>query len=255
MLIDTHAHRTDPRFEGSANIIAEMETDGLERIISVGFNEFTSAYSVQIAEANEKIYAAVGVHPSDANEAGHGYIGTLKDLAASEKCVAIGEIGLDYHYEDTDKAAQHRVLIEQLELVREVNLPAAFHVRDAYGDFFEVIKNYRDRLTAGAIMHCFSGSKETALAYAEMGFYISFSGSITFKNSKAGEIISALPLSQILIETDCPYLAPTPHRGELNYPKYVRFQAEKIAEVRGMKVCDVIDATTENAYRAFPKLK
>ena len=104
-------------------------------------------------------------------------------------------------------------------------------------------------------MHCFSGSKETALVYAEMGFYISFSGSITFKNSKAGEIISALPLSQILIETDCPYLAPTPHRGELNYPKYVRFQAEKIAEVRGLKVEDVIKITTENAYRAFPKLK
>ena len=114
MLIDTHAHLTDPRFEGSGEIISNMEADGLERIISVGFNEFTSAYSVRIAEANEKIYAAVGVHPSDANEVGQGYIGTLKDLASSDKCVAIGEIGLDYHYENTDKAAQHRVLTEQL---------------------------------------------------------------------------------------------------------------------------------------------
>ena len=232
MLIDTHAHLTDVKYGGAREIIASMDADGLERIIAVGFNEFTSAYSVRIAEENEKIFAAVGVHPSDAAMAGQGYIGALGELCDSEKCVAIGEIGLDYHYEDTDKRAQHRVLIQQLELAREKKLPAIFHVRDAYGDFYEIIKKHRDCLTAGAVMHCFSGSKETALAYTEMGYYISFSGSITFKNSKAGEIIAALPLDKILIETDCPYLAPTPHRGEINYPKYVRYQAEKIAEVK-----------------------
>lgn len=255
MLIDTHAHLTDPKYHGAKEIIDGMTADGLERIICVGFNEFSSAYSVKLAEENEKIYAAVGVHPSDAPDAGQGYINALRELSYSDKCVAIGEIGLDYHYEDTDKDAQHRALCEQIELAVETKLPVAFHVRDAYGDFYEVMKNYADRLKGNGVMHCFSGSKETALIYAEMGFYISFSGSITFKNSRAGEIITALPMEKILIETDCPYLAPTPHRGEINYPKYVRYQAEKIAEVRGMTVDEVIDITTENAYRAFPKMK
>lgn len=255
MLIDTHAHLTDTKYGGAREIIDSMEADGLERIITVGFNEFSSAYSVRIAEENEKIFAAVGVHPSDAAAVGQGYLGTLADLCASEKCVAIGEIGLDYHYEDTDKKAQHRVLIEQLELVREKKLPAVFHVRDAYGDFYDIIKSHRDCLTAGAVMHCFSGSKETALAYVDMGYYISFSGSITFKNSKAAEIIEALPLDRILIETDCPYLAPTPHRGEINYPKYVALQAQKIAEIRNMSVEEITEITRRNAYNAFPKLK
>lgn len=255
MLIDTHAHLTDPVYGGAEEIIADMESDGLERIIAVGYNEFTSAYSVAIAEAHEKVYAAVGVHPSDANKVGQGYLGALAELAERDKCVAIGEIGLDYHYEDTDKEAQKRVLTEQLELVREVKLPAAFHVRDAYGDFYDIIKAHRYCLGAGGVMHCFSGSKETALTYVDMGFYISFSGSITFKNSRAGEIIAALPMDRILIETDCPYLAPTPHRGTTNYPKYVRCQAEKIAEVRGMDAEEVIAITSQNAYRAFPKLK
>ncbi len=254
MLIDTHAHLTDPVYVGARQIVNDMEADGLERIIAVGYNEFTSAYSVQIAERYEKVFAAVGVHPSDANKTGQGYLGTLENLAACAKCVAMGEIGLDYHYDDTDKDAQHSILCEQLELISRVQLPAIFHVRDAYGDFYNIIKEYRDRLTAGAVMHCFSGSKETALMYADMGFYISFSGSITFKNSHAGEIIAALPLDRILIETDCPYLAPVPHRGETNYPKYVRYQAEKIAEVRGMSVEDVIEITRVNAYRAFPKM-
>ena len=128
-------------------------------------------------------------------------------------------------------------------------------MRDAYGDFYDVIREHREYLTSGAIMHCFSGSKETALQYVDMGFYISFSGSITFKNSKAAEIISALPLDRILVETDCPYLAPTPFRGKVNYPAYVRYQAEKIAEVRGMSFEEIASITTENAYRAFPKMK
>lgn len=255
MLIDTHAHLTDPRYEGAGEIISSMASDGLERIITVGFNEFSSSYAVKLAEENEKIFAAVGVHPSDAAEAGIGYLGAIKDLAQSEKCVAIGEIGLDYHYSDTNREVQIRALHEQLELVKETKLPAVFHVRDAYGDFYDVIKHNIHNLPCGAIMHCYSGSKETALQYVGLGFYISFSGSITFKNSKAHEIIEALPLDKILIETDCPYLAPTPHRGELNYPKYVLYQAQKIAEVKNLSVDEVIEVTAANAYKAFPKLK
>ena len=255
MLIDTHAHLTDPEYHGAREIIDSMALDGLEKIVAVSFNEFTSAYSVKIAEQNEDVYAAVGVHPSEALDAGEGYLGTLEALAAHPKCVAIGEIGLDYHYEDTNKPAQHRVLLEQLELIKKVKLPAIFHVRDSYGDFYDVIRAHRDCLVSGAIMHCFSGSKETALQYIDMGFYISFSGSITFKNSKAAEIISALPLDRILVETDCPYLAPTPFRGKVNYPAYVKYQAEKIAEVKGMSFEEIANITTENAYRAFSKMK
>ncbi|MCI8458823.1 MAG: TatD family hydrolase [Clostridia bacterium] len=255
MLIDTHAHLTDPIFGGAQDIIDNMAADGLERIVAVGYNEFSSAYSVKIAEANDKIYAAVGVHPSDATSVGQGYLGTLAELAGSEKCVAVGEIGLDYHYDDTDKCAQRRVLHEQLEMVRTLRLPAIFHVREAYGDFYDIIRSHADCLPAGAVMHCFSGSKETALQYAAMGFYISFSGSCTFKNSKADEVIAALPLDRLLVETDCPYLAPTPYRGQTNYPKYVRCQAEKIAQVKNMPVEEIIEITKQNAYAAFPKMR
>lgn len=256
MLIDTHAHINDPVYRGGADVVAQMQEDGLEKLICIGSNEFTSASAVRLADEYERVYAAVGVHPSDTGDVGQGYLGVLESLAKNPKCVAIGEIGLDYHYEGTDKETQKAKLIEQLDLVRKVRLPAVFHVRDAFGDFNEILEKYGDRLTAGAVMHCYSGSRESAVEYVRRGFYISFSGSITFKsNKKAAEVIDAVPLDRILVETDCPYLTPEPFRGTLNYPKYVRYQAEKVAAVKGLSFEEVERITTENAYRLFTRLR
>ncbi len=256
MLIDTHAHLTDERYGGAADIINNMRADGLERIIAVAYDLKSSKKSLEIARNNEDVYCAVGVHPSDAQKLTSDPRAELLELSRDPKCVAIGEIGLDYYYPDTDRDAQKKWLNLQLEMVKESGLPVCFHVRDSYEDMLEIIKANRNNIVSGAVLHCFSGSLETAKQYVDMGYYISFSGSITFKNAKKFyDIVPALPMDRILIETDCPYLAPTPHRGETNYPRYVRLQAEKIAEMRGMDVDEVIAATTENAYRIFTKMK
>ncbi len=255
MLIDTHAHLTDERYDAS-RIIADMHADGLERIISVGFDLNSSARCVEIAEKNDAVYAAVGVHPSDTQKLTADPCEELLKLSRHGKCVAIGEVGLDYFYPDTDKKVQNYWLDRQFDVVAASGLPVCFHVRDAYEDMFAAVKRNGAKIKNGAVLHCFSGSLETALSYIDMGFYISFSGSITFKNAKKFyDIIPALPLDRILVETDSPYLTPHPYRGELNYPKMVRYQAEKIAEIRDMDFAEVEKITTENAYRVFTKMR
>ncbi len=255
MLIDTHAHLTDEVYGGAGEIIGAMGNDGLERIITVAYDLTSARECVKLAEANEKIYCAVGVHPDNSQQLQDDPREELYRLSRSNKCVAIGEIGLDYHYESTQREKQNYWLCRQLELVEQAKLPVCFHVRDAYEDFYKTIKENRSKITNGAVVHCFSGSLETALQYIDLGFYISFTGSITFKNArKFPDIIRALPLDRILIETDCPYLAPTPHRGETNYPRFVRYQAEKIAEFKEIPVDEIIRATTDNAYRIFTKM-
>ena len=255
MLIDTHAHLTDSRYDGAESIISSMRADGLEKIITVGYDVESSAECVKIAEEHKDVYCAVGVHPSDAQKLSSDPCERLLKLSRSPKCAAIGEIGLDFFSPVTDLEKQLYWLDRQLEMAGESGLPVCFHVRDAYEDMLRAVKRNISNLKNGAVMHCFSGSLETALTYLDMGFYISFSGSVTFKNAKKFyDIIPALPLDRILVETDCPYLTPHPHRGELNYPRFVRFQAEKIAEIRDMDYAEVERITTENAYRAFPKL-
>lgn len=256
MLIDTHAHLTDERFGGASGIIASMAEDGLERIVTVGYDMPSSLGGLEIAEQNEAVYCAVGYHPSEMNKLQPDDFEKLLSAAKRDKCVAVGEIGLDYHYDDTDKALQTRGLLTMFELARQSGLPVIFHVRDAYEDMYRLVKENRDKFRAGGVVHCFSGSKETAKSYIDMGFHISFTGSVTFKNAvKFPEIIRALPLDRILVETDCPYLAPVPHRGETNYPKYVRCQAEKIAEILQKDYAEIERQTTQNAYALFGKMK
>ena len=256
MLIDTHAHVNDPVYgEDTHRIFSRMGDENLERIICVGTNEQTSREVIALSKKYERVYATVGVHPSDAPAVSADYLAVLEKLAKERKCVAIGEIGLDYHYEDTNKEAQKKCLVEQIDLAERLALPVVFHVRDAFGDFNEILKAHGHKLRAGGIMHCYSGSRELAEGYVKQGLFVSFSGSITFKNNKkAAEIIDAVPMSRILAETDCPYLTPEPHRGKLNYPCFVAYQVKKIAEVKGIPYEDAERITTENAYRAFPKL-
>ncbi len=254
-LVDTHAHLTDPRLD-VREIIASMDADGLDRIITVGYNMETSAGGLAIAKTDPRVFCCLGFHPSNAHEVKDGDYDKLLAFSKDEKVVAIGEIGLDYHYDDTDKPVQRAALLRQLDLVKAADLPAVFHLRDAEGDMNALIAENRGKLPRGGVMHCFSGSLETARFYADLGFYISFSGSVTFKNAKKfSEIVRGLPLDRILIETDCPYLAPEPFRGRLNYPKYVRYQAERIAEILGKTFEEVAALTAKNAYGCFEKLK
>lgn len=255
MLIDSHAHLTDPRFDADG-IIGNMESDGLEKIITVGFDPESSRKCKEIAEAHKNVYFAAGVHPDDSQRLTCDPCAELLALAKSPKCIAIGEIGLDYHYDSTEREVQKKWFSRQLGIAEEADLPVVFHIRDAYEDSERIVRENLSRLKRGGVVHCFSGSRETAEVFLSMGFYISFTGSITFKNAKKfAEIVRAVPLDRILVETDCPYLTPEPHRGETNYPKYVRFVAEKIAEYKGADFTEVERATRENTYRLFYKMK
>lgn len=254
MLIDTHAHLTDERID-CKQVIADMKADGLDRIITVGYNMESSVGSYDIAQTDDRVFCALGIHPSNTNEVKDGDYDKLLELSKNKKVVAIGEIGLDYHYDDTDKVKQQKEFLAQMDLVKSANLPVAIHLRDAYQDMYNLIKANKDKFSKGGVMHCFSGSKETALQYIDMGFYISFSGTITFKNAKSyPDIIKAIPRDRILIETDCPYLAPTPFRGQLNYPKYVSYQAERIGDILLESPEKIKEITYQNAFRLFDKL-
>ncbi len=253
-MIDSHAHLNDERYDAAA-VVSNMKADGLKRIVVVGYDMPSSRRALELAQSYDDLYCAVGVHPSDCEGLTDGDIDELTEMCRQKKVVAFGEIGLDYFYDDVPRKKQKEALIRQLYAVKRTELPAVFHLRDAYEDMERIIADHRDCLKAGAVMHCFSGSKETAVKYADMGFYISFSGSITFKNAvKFPEIIKALPLDRILIETDCPYLTPVPYRGKLNYPAYVRFQAMKIAEVLGLSVEQVERITEQNTFDIFTKM-
>lgn len=256
MLIDTHAHLTDERYCGAKDIIESMHADGLEKIITVSYDLDSSIKSLELAKANKDIYCAVGVHPDNAQSLTDDPCEKLLELSRDSKCVAIGEIGLDYFYDSTDKPKQAYWLDRQFELVEQADLPVIFHIRDSYEDMENAIKRNYSKIKKGAVVHCFSGSLETALKYIDMGFYISFTGSITFKNAKKfPDIIKALPLDRIMIETDCPYLTPTPYRGQTNYPRFVAYQAKRIAEILDRDENEIVDITTNNAYRFFTKLK
>lgn len=254
-MIDSHAHLNDDRYD-VPSVVASMKEDGLNKIVVVGYDIPSSYKAVELSERYDDLYCAVGVHPSDCEGLTDGQIEELVKLCKRPKTVAFGEIGLDYFYDDVPREVQKEALVRQLYAVERTGLPAVFHLRDAYEDMEKIIGEHKSCLKGGAVMHCFSGSKETALKYADMGFYISFSGSITFKNAvKFPEIIRALPLDRILIETDCPYLTPVPHRGKLNYPSYVRYQAQKIAEILGKTTEEIEEITEQNTYNIFCKIK
>jgi TatD DNase family protein len=254
-LIDTHAHLSDPKIDYK-KVIADMPKDGLEKIVTVGYDMQSSRVSSEIAEGNADVYAAVGVHPSDVDKMKEEDLQLLLDMAKKQKTVAIGEIGLDYHYPNHDKQQQHDWLKAQLSLVKESGLPAIIHLRDAYEDMQKIIKDNIDKFPASAVLHCFSGSRETAEFYLSLGFFISFTGVVTYKNAaKLPEVVRAVPMDKLLIETDCPYLSPEPFRGQLNIPRNVHRVAEKIAEIKGISASEVARITTENAYKFFYKMK
>lgn len=250
MYFDSHAHLDDTRFNSDrAQIFAELAQHGVELVMNVGCDLASSIRSVALARQYPFVYAAVGSHPDDAAAVDGALLDRYRALCAEPKVRAIGEIGLDYYHEDVPRVQQMLAFEQQLELAEALKLPVIVHERDAHGDAMDILRRHPN-LTG--VFHCFSGSAEMALWLAERGWYLGFTGVVTFKNARrAVEAVQALPLDRILIETDCPYMAPEPHRGTRNDSRLVPLVAAKIAEVRGLSAEEFGRISTENAKRLF----
>ena len=252
MLFDTHAHLDDDRFDKDRDeTIIQCQRDGVELILNAGSNIETSVKAIALSKKYEFIYAAVGVHPHDAAEMDEETAGVLAALAGNRKVRAIGEIGLDYHYDLSPRDVQKQRFVEQIDLARQLKLPIIVHDREAHGDVMDIFKKTRIK-EVGGVLHSFSGIAEMALECIKLGLYISISGPVTFENArKTVEAVKQVPLDMLLIETDSPYLTPVPYRGKRNYPGYVRLVAEKIAEIKGISFEEVARQTLENGKRLF----
>lgn len=250
MYFDSHSHMDDRRFDDDRDgIMDELKSHGVGLLMNVGCDLASSERSVALAERYPFVYAAVGSHPDDADHVDGRLLDRYRALAGHEKVRAIGEIGLDYHYEDVPRAQQIIAFEQQLELAEALKLPVIVHEREAHGDATDIVRRHPD---VRGVFHCFSGSKELALWLVERGWYIGFTGVVTFKNARrAVEAVQALPLDRILIETDCPYMAPEPYRGRRNDSRYVPLVAAKIAELKGISPEEAGSITTENAKRLF----
>ncbi|MBE6538326.1 MAG: TatD family deoxyribonuclease [Ruminococcaceae bacterium] len=258
-LFDSHAHYYDERFAnehngGAEDILSAVFSGDVGWIINVGTNNENAERCVAQALRYKNMYAAVGIHPTDCQEYSDidSEISRLKDILSKreeKKIIAIGEIGLDYHYDDTDKPKQQAFFERQLVLATELDMPVIIHDRDAHGDVFDTVRSYPG---VRGVFHSYSGSAEMAKELVKMGWYISFSGVLTFKNAaKVKEVAEIVQTDRVLIETDCPYLAPHPHRGELNHSGLMHYTLEALAGVHGADAENMAKITAENAAKLF----
>ncbi|CAN7163875.1 TatD family hydrolase [Paenibacillus sp. LjRoot153] len=250
MLTDSHTHLNAEQFKDDQDEVIQRALEaGVTRIVNVGFNRETIPSSIELAEKYDFIYSTVGWHPVDAIDMMPGDLEWIESLCQHEKVVAIGEIGLDYYWDKSPKDVQQRVFREQIRLARKLGMPIVIHNRDAHQDILTILKEEK-AAEVGGIMHCFSGSWETAKQCLNMNFHISFGGPVTFKNAvQPKEVLAQVPLDRLLIETDAPYLTPHPFRGKRNETGYVRLVAETAAEIRGMTLEEIAEITTNNAIR------
>ena len=250
MLFDTHAHMNDPAFdEDREEVLLGLKDKGVAFMMNVGCCLDSSKDCIAMAEKYPFVYASVGTHPDAADEVDDEVIAQYRQMAAHEKVKAIGEIGLDYYYETIPREIQIKAFRMQMELAKELNMPVIVHERNAHDDGMRVVKDFKD---VTGVFHCYSGSAEMARQLVDMGWYIGFTGVLTFKNArKAVETAQAIPLERIVLETDCPFMAPEPFRGKRNDPGYLYRMAERLAEIRGITVEEVHAITTENAKRLY----
>jgi TatD DNase family protein len=258
-LIDTHAHLDFGKFDGDRpDVIERARAAGVAAIVNVGTDLASSRRAVALAEEYDCIYAAVGMHPHDAKKLDGATLAEMRDLSRNAKVVAIGEIGLDFYRDLSPRDVQRRAFQAQLAWAAKLGKPVVIHDRDAHDEIMEVLTGWAARMgdtpLAGrlGVLHTFSGDLAMAKQAIDQGFYISVSGPVTYRNARQlPDIVRALPLNRLLVETDCPFLAPHPHRGKRNEPAYVQLVAERIAEIRGLDLEDLAEATTENAQRLF----
>ncbi|HPD02108.1 MAG TPA: TatD family hydrolase [Eubacteriales bacterium] len=253
MLIDTHCHLNDERLLPELDkIIGGLAADNLWAIINASYDLESSIKSVEIAEGNDAVFATVGTHPHEAITASLAAYDRYAELALSEKVVAIGEIGLDFFYDYSPRETQKKVFLEQLELADALHLPVVLHIRDAYGEALDILKNNKQFLKYGALLHCYGGGAELAREFLKLGCKFSFGGAITFANAKHNvEALKSLPLDAFMLETDCPYMTPVPYRGKVNYPKHLNIVAEKAAEILNVSIDALAAQTNKNALAFF----
>ena len=254
MIFETHAHYEDKKFDLDRDeLLTSMSLNGISPIVNVGSSIETTKKSIELAEKYDFIYAAVGVHPSDIECLSEDGMEWLRRQAEHPKAVAIGEIGLDYYWdkEEDVQEKQRYWFRRQLELAKDAGLPVIIHSRDAAEDTLSIMRNAYEMQITGVI-HCFSYSAEIAQEYVKMGYYIGVGGVVTFKNAKKlKEVVEKIPWGKILLETDCPYMAPEPFRGKRNSSIYLTYVADKIAELKDVTRQEVIDVTRQNAYHMY----
>ncbi|WP_308592207.1 TatD family hydrolase [uncultured Megasphaera sp.] len=252
MLFDTHCHVNDSAYDADREaVFKRAAAAGVGLMICPATDMETSAQCIALAGEHDGLYAAVGIHPEEAAKAKDGDLDQLRQwLKEEKKVVAVGEVGLDYHWPEPSREIQKKVFIDQVKLAVDLDVPIIIHDREAHGDTLDILRQYGKGIRG--VFHCYSGSLEMTDELLRMGFYFGFDGPLTYPNSKrAKRVASHLPLGRMLIETDCPYLTPQAHRGQRNEPAYVRYVAEEIANLRGLDVEEVARITTENARRLF----
>ena len=250
MIFDTHAHLNDPAFdEDREELISGLPEKGIGFVMNVGCCLDSSKDCIALAEKYPFIYASVGSHPDSAGEVCEELMQTYLEMSKHSKVKAIGEIGLDYYYEGFDREIHIKAFKMQMELARQAQLPVIVHERDAHGDGMDIVRKFPD---VTGVFHCYSGAAEMARQLVDLGWYIGFTGVLTFKNArKAVETAASIPLERILLETDCPYMSPEPFRGKRNDPGRLIHMAQKLAEIRDLPVEEIIEITTENAKRLY----
>jgi TatD DNase family protein len=252
LLIDTHAHLNAAEFDGDREqVIARARENGVSTIVNIGFNAETIPTCLQLAEQYDFIYAVVGWHPQDSKDMTDEHLEWLAELSRHPKVVGLGEMGLDYYWDTSPRDVQAEVFRKQIRLARKLQMPIVIHNRDAHQDIITILREEK-AAEVGGVMHCFSGSWETAKMALDMNFYISFGGPLTFKNAKQPkEVAAKVPLDRLLIETDCPYLTPHPFRGKRNESGYVRYVAEEMANIHGLTFEEMAAITANNARKLF----
>lgn len=252
MYFDSHAHIDGERFDEDRDLVlARAKANGIDFIMNPGADLESSIRAVELAAAHDMVYAAVGIHPHDAASMDAHMLGMIELLSKKPKVKAIGEIGLDFHYDFSPRDVQRKWFREQLRLAKRLKLPVIIHDREANQETYDTLKE-EGAFETGVLMHCYSGSGELAKAYVKNGAYISIAGPVTFKNArKLIEVVEAVPLDRLMIETDAPYLTPEPFRGKRNESLYVKYVCEKVASIKGISIEEAAAATTANAKRFF----
>ncbi len=255
-MIDSHAHITDDAFDDETRerIVSQMRADGLQAICEIGADRRSSERALALAERCDDVYCALGTHPHDSKDLTDADIAFYRRHASHPKVVAIGEIGLDYHYDLSARDVQRDAFARQLELADEVELPVCLHVREAIADALDLLQAYRNKLRRGVLLHCYTGSVESLRDFNRFDCYYALGGAVTFRNARKEDVIRAIPRDRLLIETDCPYMTPVPYRGQRNEPKYVRLVLDKIALTLGISPQETEALTVANTLRLYTKI-
>ncbi len=250
-LFDTHAHYADEKFDLDRDtLIPSLYEQGIDKIVEIACDVRTAQKSIDIIDKYPFVYGAVGMHPHEAAETTNEHMDMICDYLKHEKMLALGEIGLDYYYDFAPRDVQMKWFDVQLDLAEQLNVPVVLHIREAFGDCMDILRSHRGRFKG--VMHCFSGSKEIAYECVDMGLYVAFGGSVTFKNAnKLLDAVKAVPIERLVLETDCPYMTPVPHRGKRNDSSYMKYTLERIAQLREMDIEELAYRTYENAVNMY----